>query len=106
VINYLTGAEGMGKWTSLGLAMPASTALADAWLQQFPEREPFLVSGEYARGWQLGPGGQAFYNDANAEMQGLFAGTIDVETALANMQAAAESRITLGGGTPVASPTS
>jgi multiple sugar transport system substrate-binding protein len=106
VINYLTGEEGMGKWTSLGLAMPARTALADAWLQQFPEREPFLVSGEYARGWQLGPGGQAFYNDANAEMQGLFAGTIDVETALANMQAAAESRITLGGGTPVASPTS
>jgi multiple sugar transport system substrate-binding protein len=106
VINYLTGAEGMGKWTSLGLAMPARTALADAWLQQFPEREPFLVSGEYARGWQLGPGGQAFYNDANAEMQGLFAGTIDVAEALANMQAAAESRITLGGGTPVASPTS
>jgi multiple sugar transport system substrate-binding protein len=106
VINYLTGAEGMGKWTSLGLAMPARTALADAWLQQFPEREPFLVSGEYARGWQLGPGGLAFYTDANAEMQGLFAGTIDVAEALANMQEAAESRITLGGGTPVASPTS
>ena len=107
-INYLTGEEGMGSWTSLGLAMPARVGLADAWLAEFPEREPFLVSGEYARGWQLGPGGQAFYNDANAEMQGLFAGTIDVPTALANMQAAAEARIQLGGGmgSPVASPTS
>jgi multiple sugar transport system substrate-binding protein len=104
----LTGEEGMGKWTSLGLAMPARPALADAWLQQFPEREPFLISGDYARGWQLGPGGQAFYNDASAELQGLFAGTIDVAEALANMQAAAEARITLtgAGATPAASPSS
>jgi multiple sugar transport system substrate-binding protein len=106
VINYLTGDEGMGRWTSLGLAMPSRPSLADAWLQQFPEREPFLISGDYARGWQLGPGGEAFKNDADSELQGLFAGSIDVPTALANMQAAAEARITLGGGTPVASPTS
>jgi len=108
VINYLTGEEGMGKWTSLGLAMPARTGLADAWLKQFPEREPFLKSGEYARGWQLGPGGQAFYNDANGDLQGLFAGTLDVQTTLANWQKEAESRIKLGGGgaTPEASPMS
>jgi multiple sugar transport system substrate-binding protein len=108
VINYLTGPEGMGKWTSLGLAMPARTGLADAWLQQFPEREPFLKSGEYARGWQLGPGGQAFYNDANGDLQGLFAGTLDVQKSLENWQKEAESRIKLSGGgaTPEASPMS
>lgn len=106
VINYLTGEEGMGKWTSLGLAMPSRTGLSDAWLQQFPEREPFLTSGEYARGWQLGPGGQAFYNDANADIQGLFAGTLDVATTLQNWQTEAEARITLAGAgaTPIASP--
>jgi multiple sugar transport system substrate-binding protein len=107
VINYLTGAEGMGKWTSLGLAMPARQALADAWLKQFPEREPFLKSGDYARGWQLGPGGQAFYNDANGDLQGLFAGTLDVPTTLKNWQKEAETRIKLGGGgsaSPEASP--
>jgi multiple sugar transport system substrate-binding protein len=106
VINYLTGAEGMGKWTSLGLAMPSRTALADAWLKQFPEREPFLKSGDYAHGWQLGPGGQAFYNDANGDLQGLFAGTLDVQTTLQNWQKEAETRIKLGGGgtTPEASP--
>jgi multiple sugar transport system substrate-binding protein len=107
VINYLTGPDGMAKWTSLGLAMPSRTGLSDAWLAQFPDREPFLTSGEYARGWQLGPGGQAFYNDANGDLQGLFAGTLDVATTLQNWQAEAEDRITLGGAaTPMASPSS
>ena len=95
LINYLTGPEGMGKWTSLGLAMPARIGLAEAWAAQFPERQPFLTSGEYARGWQVGPGGQAFLGDANAEMQGLFAETQDVATTLTNMQTAAEARIQL-----------
>jgi multiple sugar transport system substrate-binding protein len=100
VTNYLTGPEGMEKWTSLGLAMPSRPALADAWLAKFPEREPFLVSGEYARPWQLGPGGQAFYNDATAELQNLFAGGQDVKTTLQNMATAAQNRIQLGTPTP------
>ena len=103
VINYLTGADGMKAWTDLGLAMPTRVALADGWATQFPELEAFVKSGEYAHGWQLGPGGQAFYNDSTAEMQALFAGTQDVETTLQKLQSAAESRITLSG-TPTASP--
>ena len=110
LVNYLTGPEGMGKWTSLGLAMPSRTVLADAWLAEFPEREPFLAGGEYAAGWQLGVGGNAFYNDANAELQGLFAGQQDVETTLQKIQQAAETRIelnpTVETASPVASPTS
>lgn len=109
VISYLTGAEGMGKWTSLGLAMPARVGLSEAWSAQFPEREPFLAGGEYAAGWQLGVGGLAFYNDANAELQGLFAGQQDVATTLQKIQAAAETRIELSPGpmaSPLASPTS
>lgn len=106
LINYLTGPEGMAKWCSLGLAMPSRTELAGPWGEQFPERQPFLNSGEYARGWQLGVGGQAFVVDANAEMQGLFAGTLDVPTALTNMQRVAESRIQLTGMAPASTPTS
>jgi len=109
VINYLTGAEGMGKWTDLGLAMPTRPALSDHWQQKFPDREPFIKGGDYAHGWQLGPGGQAFYNDANSDLQALFAGTQDSATTLQHWQASAEDRITLGGtatpaGSPVASP--
>lgn len=111
LVNYLTGPEGMGKWVSLGLAMPSRIALADAWSQQFPERAPFLAAGEYATGWQLGVGGNAFISEASAELQGLFAGEQDVPTTLAAIQAAAEERIDLSAvstsaGTPVASPTS
>jgi hypothetical protein len=80
--------------------MPSRPALADAWLAKFPEREPFLISGEYARPWQLGVGGQAFYNDATAELQSLFAGGQDVKTTLQNMAEAARTRIQLGTPTP------
>lgn len=106
LVNYLTGPDGMAKWTSLGLAMPTRPALADAWLQQFPERQPFLAGGDYAKGWELGVGGNAFINDANAELQGLFAGQQDVATTLKKMQQEAESRIELSPtvGTPVATP--
>jgi multiple sugar transport system substrate-binding protein len=106
--NYLTGPTGMAKWTGLGLAMPTRPALSDAWLQQFPERKPFLDEGSYAKGWELGVGGNAFYNDANSELQGLFAGQQDVKTTLQKMQKAAEARIQLHPtiGTPVASPIS
>jgi len=110
LVNYLTGPEGMGKWASLGLAMPSRTGLADAWIAEFPERQPFLAGGEYAAGWQLGVGGNAFVNDANAELQGLFAGQQDVATTLQKIQKAAETRIELSPSvetaSPVASPTS
>ncbi len=103
VINYLTGPEGMGSWTSLGLAMPSRTDLSAAWQGEFPERQPFIAGGEYAREWQFGVGGKAFVDDANTQMQGLFAGQIDVAEAVAAIQAAAEDRIQLGGAsTPTA----
>jgi len=103
VVNYLTGPDGMALWTSLGLAMPSRPALADAWLAKFPEREPFLISGDYARPWQLGVGGEAFNNDANAELQNLFAGGQDVKTTLTKIADAAKSRLQLTPATPVAS---
>ncbi len=98
LINYLTGAVGMAKWASLGLAMPSRPALADAWVKQFPKRQPFLASGDYAQPWQLGPGGQAFYDDATSILQGLFAGTIkSTQDAINQMTSSAKSKIQLGG---------
>jgi multiple sugar transport system substrate-binding protein len=104
LVNFLTGPDGMAQWTSLGLAMPSRPALADAWLEQFPERKPFLDEGPYARGWGFGPGGQQFNADAVAILEGLFAGEGDVASALADLQAAGEENILLGGATPVATP--
>jgi multiple sugar transport system substrate-binding protein len=96
LVNYLTGPEGMARWTDLGLAMPSRPALAEAWIATYPEREPYLAGGAYARPWQLGPGGQAFFQDANAILEAVFAGqteTADAVTQLAE-RAAADIKIT------------
>jgi len=108
LINYLTGPIGMKKWTDLGLAMPTRPGLSDGWAAKYPERQAFIASGAYAHGWQFGPGGQAFYNDANSDFQGLFAGKIDSATTLQRWQKEAETRIQLLPATasPVATPTS
>lgn len=106
LINYLTGPDGMKKATDLGLAMPSRPALSDAWAAKFPERQPFIAAGPYSHGWQFGPGGNAFYNDAQADFQGLFAGKIDSAETLKRWQQEAENRIKLSptGATPEASP--
>jgi multiple sugar transport system substrate-binding protein len=96
LINYLTGPDGMAKWTGLGLAMPSRQGLSEEWLSQFPEREAFLSGGDYAQPWQLGPGGQGFFLECNSALEGLFAGSLDVEEAVQQMVAAAQDKIQLG----------
>lgn len=104
LVNYLTGPEGMASWTSSFGVMPSRPALADGYLQQYPERGPFLAGGEYAFPWQFGPGGQQFFQDATAVLQGLFAGQIEVEEAATQIVEAANNDIQLQAGTPAASP--
>ena len=96
LVNYLTGPEGMAKWTDLGLAMPSRPDLAEAWIAKYPEREPYLAGGAYARPWQLGPGGQAFYQDANAILEAVFAGQTETQDAVTQLaeKAAADIKIT------------
>jgi len=108
LVHYLTGPDGMLTWTSLGLAMPSRPDIADAWLEDFPERQPYLESGDYATAVQYGPGGQKFAADANAILQSLYAGQIDTAEAQAQLNTVAEQDLTLGTGTasPEASPES
>jgi multiple sugar transport system substrate-binding protein len=97
LVSYLTGAEGMATWTSLGLAMPSRPDVAEQWAQQFPERQPYVATGEYARGWQFGPGSNRFNSDANSIIQALFAGEIDVAEAKDQLVQKAEEDIQLAG---------
>ncbi len=97
LVNYLTGVEGARAALPLGLALPALPALEDEFLELFPEREPYLAAGEYATAVQYGPGGQTFATDANAVLENLFAGGIDVAEAQAQLVTAAENNITLVG---------
>lgn len=108
LVRYMTGPDGMATWTSLGLAMPSRPDLADQWLSEYPEREPYITSGEYATAVQYGPGGQKFAADANAVLQSLYAGQIDTAEAQTQLTEAATNDLTLGGGmaSPEASPAS
>jgi multiple sugar transport system substrate-binding protein len=87
LVNYLTGPQGMQKWTSLGLAMPSRKSLEADWLSKFKEREPFLKSGAYAQPWQLGPGGQEI-NDkvVTPDLQAVFSGKMTSKEALADIE--------------------
>jgi hypothetical protein len=78
--------------------MPARPGIADQWLEDYPERKPYLDSGEYATAVQYGPGGQKFTDDANAVMQNLYAGQIDTATAQQQLVEAAQADLTLGAG--------
>lgn len=97
LLAYLVGPEGMAKWTSLGIAMPSRPDLAEAWLAEFPEREPYIAAGEYAIPRQFGPGTQEFVDDANAILQSLRAEQIDEEEAQTQLVEAAQEDLELAG---------
>jgi multiple sugar transport system substrate-binding protein len=87
LVNYLTGPQGMAKWTSLGLAMPARKSLEADWLSKFKDREPFLKSGSYAQPWQLGPGGQEINDKViTPDLGAVFAGKMTSKDALADIE--------------------
>lgn len=95
LVNYMTGPVGMKAWTDLGLAMPTRPALSDAWEKKFSDRAPFLQMGSYAYPWTFGPGGQKFYNDANAILQKVQAGGATPADAIPQMADKAKADIKL-----------
>ncbi len=95
LVSYLTGPDGMKAWTDTGLATPSRVALAEGWQAKFPDRAPFLTQGDVAKPWQFGPGGQKFFDDANAILQSVFAGETDTATAASEMAEKAKADITL-----------
>ena len=106
VLNYLTGPDAMLTATTTSGVMPSRQSLTQQWLAKFPERKVFIDAGQYARPWNLGPGGQLFYGDASGIMQALFAGTVSVEDAAGQLKAAAQKDIQLQAGGATATPAS
>lgn len=96
VVAYLVGPEGMAAWTSAARLLPSRPDLADAFLAEFPEFEPFLAQGDVALPFAFGPGGLNFNTNANGEIEALFAEEQDVQTTLDNLQGRAEESIEVG----------
>jgi multiple sugar transport system substrate-binding protein len=95
LVNYLTSVDGVREMLPYGLALPPLPALEGEFLELYPEREPYLKSAAYAKGVQYGPGGQTFATDANAALQNLFAGQLDVAGAQAALVEAGNKNIKL-----------
>ena len=86
VVDYLTGPEGMKAWTDLGLAMPTRASLAEGWLAQYPDLQPFIAGADYAHKWQFRPGFQDVLDAFNAGLQDAFAGNQIADTVLSSVQ--------------------
>jgi multiple sugar transport system substrate-binding protein len=82
LINALTGPEGMGAWTGLGLAMPTRPSLQEAWAGQYPEQQAFLNGSDYSHPWQFVSGFQAVFDTINSGLQQAFAGTMTTDQVL------------------------
>lgn len=55
LISYLTGKEGMEKWTATGFALPTRKSVAEKLgYDKDPLRSPFLAGVSYAMPWQAG----------------------------------------------------
>lgn len=98
LVSYLTGPEGMAAWSASSGLLPSRPALAQAYLDKFPDRGAFLAGGDYARPWQFGPGGEKFNLDADAELQALFSGQGSTEEVLTRLEEKATEDIRLGTG--------
>lgn len=106
LVQYLTGPDAMLKASTTSGVMPARKSLTDQWLQTFPERKVFIDAGDYARPWNVGPGGQLFAGDAAGILQALFAGSVSPEDAANQLKAAAQKDIQLQAGGATATPAS
>jgi multiple sugar transport system substrate-binding protein len=77
LLSFLAGKDGMGIWTSKGLALPSR---ADVKVP--PGRGPFIASAPAARPWQFKPGFAKVVDVANSEIQAAIEGKKSIDDAL------------------------
>ncbi|WP_375471594.1 ABC transporter substrate-binding protein [uncultured Nostoc sp.] len=64
LISYLTGKEGMQKWTGTGFALPTRKSVAkNLGYDQDPLRSPLVAGVDYATPWQVGQYPAAIINN-------------------------------------------
>jgi multiple sugar transport system substrate-binding protein len=106
LIAYLTGKEGMGKWTSTGFALPSRKSVAKELAQKFSEsgdpcgiceaarlRAPLLAGVSYATPWQIGNYPAAIVNNFNNQYLSALLGQQPLEAAIVKAQESANQQI-------------
>jgi multiple sugar transport system substrate-binding protein len=98
LISYLTGKEGMGKWTSTGFALPSRKSVAQELAQSLRGkgdrlRPPLLAGVSYATPWQVGQYPAAIVNNFNNQYLSALLGQQPLEEAIVKAQESANQQI-------------
>jgi len=94
LISYLTGKEGMEKWTSKGFALPTRKSVAEKLGYDKDELRGALVAGApYATVWQNGTNLPIITNNFNNQFISAFLGEQSLEDALKAAQEQANKEI-------------
>nr|WP_155112909.1 ABC transporter substrate-binding protein [Metabacillus mangrovi] len=97
LISYLTGKEGMKKWTSKGFALPTRQSVAaELGFDKDELRGPLVNGAEYATVWQDGPFLPIVMNNFNNQFLSAYLGERSLKDALkdAERQANKEIKVT------------
>jgi len=83
LLSYLTGAQGMKKWTDQGLALPSRSDVPPA-----AGRSVLIKEAPYSRAWSFFPGFSDVYTVMNNDLTAVFQGKKDVQGMINDIQAA------------------
>ncbi|MEB3337350.1 MAG: ABC transporter substrate-binding protein, partial [Leptolyngbyaceae bacterium] len=94
LISYLTGKEGMKRWTSTGFALPTRKSVArELGYGQDPLRAAFLAGVDYATPWQAGEHLSAIMTSFDNQFISALLGQQPLEQAMAKAQKNANQQI-------------
>jgi multiple sugar transport system substrate-binding protein len=94
LISYLTGKEGMQKWTGTGFALPTRKSVAKKLAyDQDPLRSPLVAGVSYATPWQVGKYPGAIVNNFDNQFVSVLLGEQPLKQAMVRAQTAANKQI-------------
>ncbi|MBW4559397.1 MAG: ABC transporter substrate-binding protein [Trichormus sp. ATA11-4-KO1] len=94
LIAYLTGKEGMEKWTGTGFALPARTSVAEKLgYDRDALRSPLVAGIDYATPWQIGKYPAAIANNFDNQFLSALLGQQPLKQAMVRAQNAANQQI-------------
>ncbi len=94
LISYLTGQEGMQKWTGTGFALPTRKSVAkNLGYDQDPLRSPLVAGVDYATPWQVGKYPSAIVNNFDNQFVSALLGQQPLKQAMLKAQNEANQQI-------------
>jgi multiple sugar transport system substrate-binding protein len=94
LISYLTGKEGMQKWTGTGFALPSRQSVAlNLGYDQDPLRSALVAGVNYATPWQVGKYPAAIMNNFDNQFVSAMLGQQPLKQAIERSQSVANQQI-------------